>query len=572
MATLKANRGKAAKPDITNPTYLEQMKHLDDVLVALPGDVWRDLLRLPDHKINHTDLAAFIRRVLGTELEDSVIVLPGKNEEADHVLYRYDADESNQWITEPSTAWLSTRVDSVRNMLELFVLKPLATLVRILENKLDNCKTKAKKDAVEAMLCSVEEAASKMKMIFKKLGDAVFKSHVVKIILAKQCQEGKAKKHTKDMFDQHSGYIGFDDGVYSFRENRLVTDPSVRELYITKRIPMPCRDVMAVPDDEYAECLRFLQQILPDKGVRKYFFKVCNKGLQGLNQKLCLILYNEKGDNGKSMLLELMKEAIGDSYTVTCASNMLMKATSNTPGGANEELAAIEGKRLGVISEPKGGLESGMLKQIIGGDRISKRALYKQKKVFVANMLFIILCNEPPKPDTNEPAIFTKLRLIPMEAQFVTDPALVKEEAHCYLADDDIKRNFRRWRPAIMKYMLALTDEEVPEPEKVASHSRRYKDACNMMSKFVTESIKPGKPDDVLLLSDVFWEWKQWAKDENIAIGTKSDFEKSILPLMAAFQWYTSTTVKKRTVNKCWKGCNLASTMFEEEEDAVTTM
>ena len=105
-------------------------------------------------------------------------------------------------------------------------------------------------------------------------------------------------------------------------------------------------------------------------------------------------IWNGEGSNGKSVLIDLMNRIMGD-YAGGLPVQMITKKRGAAEA-ANPAMAQTKGKRLIVMSEPEIGEEinTGLMKELTGGDRIKARHLFKECFEFIPHFKLLTMCNE----------------------------------------------------------------------------------------------------------------------------------------------------------------------------------
>src|SRR5690625_7730646 len=88
-----------------------------------------------------------------------------------------------------------------------------------------------------------------------------------------------------------------------------------------------------------------------------------------------LFILHVNGRNGKSVFLDIITEMLG-SYTVNIQPQTIMVKPQS--GGANSDIARLQGARLVTSTEPNDGMrfDEGLVKQLTCGDRVTASFLY----------------------------------------------------------------------------------------------------------------------------------------------------------------------------------------------------
>ena len=124
------------------------------------------------------------------------------------------------------------------------------------------------------------------------------------------------------------------------------------------------------------------------------------------------------GKNGKSTLVELFQDLLGDYSTVAHPDTLMKQRFSDST--AQYQLAELKGARFVGVAETKRGveLEEAVVKQITGSDTISAGAPYGKPFSYRPQFKIWLSTNHKPEiPDGSE-AIWDRIRLIPFLKRF----------------------------------------------------------------------------------------------------------------------------------------------------------
>jgi putative DNA primase/helicase len=169
---------------------------------------------------------------------------------------------------------------------------------------------------------------------------------------------------------------------------------------------------------------------------KRFFSGICNnQGDQSVDYMLESLAYCLTGEtferkmymfwghgcNGKSTLIDLMKQILGVLYTAISEQVFMSqeRRSSTTP-----ELIPLKRARLTVFSESKkgGNLDSTRLKLLTGNDDISARQLYGKQITFRPQSKYILLTNHLPDFNIDDQAMVDCIALLPFENKFSITP------------------------------------------------------------------------------------------------------------------------------------------------------
>lgn len=519
----------------------------DDIWKGQVNTEWKRLKFLSVKKLTHTDIA-YLLRELKPDIRSATIVFKVKKETT---IYTYGC---GIWTRQPDPHTIMNRhINTTRQHIDDWLIKPYQKLIDTYPMEFNI------KDADERNLKKEKDKLIAQQKVYvdlnTKLGNTPDKANVIKEIINIAIVEARDMEYSEEMFDQKPCYIGFTDGVYACNQKTLLPSEESRELFITRTVGYSYKEVIEVSVDAYNAAMKFISQVIPDPIVRKWVFQRYYKSVQKIVEKIFLIFYNKIGDNGKTALLKLMGKVFGGLY-VKCNNNLLKKTTTSSKSGANEELVSTKGKSLVVLSEMEGIMDTALARELVGGDEISTRGNYQDKTTFESYALINIGCNSLPTPDSIDEAVFSKFRCVPFEAQFVSKDK-VNEESFKFLKDENVSKHFMEWRPAVMKYMMSLADEELELPEKVMEHTKKYQSNNDVLLEFVNENIE-SKTDAILPFSAVWSRWKQWVREEqNNAHFKKSELKEGLQRYFDVGTWTKDTERDGIRYKQVWFGYTL---------------
>jgi hypothetical protein len=153
-----------------------------------------------------------------------------------------------------------------------------------------------------------------------------------------------------------------------------------------------------------------------------------------------------------------------------------------------------------------------------------------------------------------------RVRCIFYPSKFVDDPSKVDVANNIYLLNPKIDQNFVEWRYALMKHILEIADEEVPEPDEVAIHSTKYVQRENRTSEFFKAMIeKTDNQRDKLKLKDVWEEYKFYCAAESVRPIQHKFFKEEL-----TIQMGEEPIASSHGVSNFWKGYRIRP----QEEDS----
>jgi P4 family phage/plasmid primase-like protien len=172
---------------------------------------------------------------------------------------------------------------------------------------------------------------------------------------------------------------------------------------------------------------KFFREVMPDPETRSFLLRLLGYGLCGLNIEHKLPILWGGGRNGKTTLIHVLSQIVGEYYYQVGSDTFLEKQHE----GIRCDLAALSGRRFAVAEETNIGkrLDESLVKQYTGGEKIQARFLRKDPFLLEPRGLLIMATNHKPRIFGQDRAIWERICLIPFQQQFLegapgTDPRL----------------------------------------------------------------------------------------------------------------------------------------------------
>jgi P4 family phage/plasmid primase-like protien len=289
--------------------------------------------------------------------------------------------------------------------------------------------------------------------------------------------------------------VPFTNGVYDLLERKFRT--TKKEDYINLTM-----NYQYSSESKNPEVYTFLEQVLPNKGVRDYVLKKMSECLNGdIPNTYFLMFIGDTGANGKSQLLNLMKLTMGEfgeKVEVT-----LLTRKRNNANEANTEKIKLMHKRFAFLSEPEDGekINIGLLKELTGSEEIVARGLYQEAMSFVMEAKLFLACNELPEIKGEDTALWRRIRVIDFPSRFIDDP----KECGEFKIDRTLPSRMREdvsWRQTFVNILIDYYFRDIKEPVEVQVKTNEYRQENNDFNNWLDENIEE-KKGGVLKLKDV---------------------------------------------------------------------
>lgn len=208
-------------------------------------------------------------------------------------------------------------------------------------------------------------------------------------------------------------YLNVKNGTIDLKTGDLL--PHNPEDLLTEQAPVVFDPVATAPTFE-----RFIRSIFNNnEELISYVQRIIGYALAGRNREEVFFMAYGTGANGKSTLLSVVSNILGDYAQPLKADSLMKQPHGRNSQAADPELAALVHARLVTASEPsENRLDMGRIKELTGGEALQVRELHKAPFKFRPGFALILSTNERPKLGEYNEAVRRRIRLIPFTRTF----------------------------------------------------------------------------------------------------------------------------------------------------------
>jgi P4 family phage/plasmid primase-like protien len=321
------------------------------------------------------------------------------------------------------------------------------------------------------------------------------------------------KDFIKNM-DANKYLLCFSNGVIDFRTKSF--RQGYPQDYITKTTGIPYIPYNQEESKEISqEITTFMKQLFPQEGLCRYMWDHLSASLIGAKKEHAFNIYRGSGSNGKSILTDLMSQALGE-YKGTVPITLVTEKRG-TIGGTSSEIIQLKGVRYAVMQEPSKDavINEGILKELTGGDPIQARALYSDSEIFEPQFSLVVCTNALFDVKSNDDGTWRRMKLNDFVAKFVSEGETHTDDTqYVFPKDKGLKEKLPKWAPVFVSMLVKRafeTEGEVIDCPEVVAASGKYRQSQDCISGFIIEKIikAPGKTVGKQSLNVVFKEWFQ---------------------------------------------------------------
>ncbi len=263
---------------------------------------------------------------------------------------------------------------------------------------------------------------------------------------------------------------------------------------------------------------RCLETWLPDPEVRAFVQRAVGYSLIGIITEQILLIMWGGGANGKSVLQEILRKAIGDYAMHTPPETLI----SNHSGGIPNDIARLRGARLVSASESDENrrLAEGRIKALTSGDAIAARFMRAEWFEFVPTFTVWLSTNHKPIIRGQDLGIWRRIKLVPFEVEIPEadrDPYLLQK--------------LETELPAVLAWAIqGCLDYQaigLNAPEAVEVATADYRRESDVFGEFIEERCEI-KAERFATSEGLYLAYQEWAKGAGEKVLTKTMFGKKL--------------------------------------------
>lgn len=303
--------------------------------------------------------------------------------------------------------------------------------------------------------------------------------------------------HVNDL-DSNNWLLNVQNGTVDLKTGRLL--PHDKERMITKLAP--------IKYDEKADCpqfKKFMQDVFADNPeiipfMQKYF----GYSLTGdTSEQIMAFSYGAMGSNGKSTLMELFMDMLGDYGETAASDTFILKRSEGIPN----DIARLRGARFVKISELKQNskMNEALLKQVTGNDKITARFLRQEYFSYLPTFKLMILTNHKPKLTGDDPALWRRIILVPFLQRFDGERKDKK-------LPEKLRQEYSGILNWCIKGCLKWQKEGLAPPASVLQATRQYQEESDVINNWMEDCCITA-PNIVSKTTDLFNSYEQWCKE-----------------------------------------------------------
>ena len=403
---------------------------------------------------------------------------------------RYNVD-SNKWLIWNGMRWESDNTGEIDRMARR-TIRGIADEIKTLYDKLQT----ASSDDAKSIHTRIDELNKHM-----KTSEAKYRLDAM-TALAQHCD---GIPITANMLDRNDWLLNCSNGILDLRTGKL--KPHDKNALITKLVP--------VDYDADAKCQRFEQFMREifggDRELIQFVQRAIGYTLTGDTSEQCFFILHGDGSNGKSTLVNVMREILRDYHRSTGTDTLMSKKNASVRD--QESVGRLMGARFvsAVETDVAQHLAEGLLKSMSGEDSITGCFLYGNQFDFVPTFKLWLACNHKPIITGDDTGIWRRIKLIPFNVQFNS-----KESGKPPYKDAMLADKLRMEYPGILAWMvrgcLDFQFKRLGTCKAVSDSTDSYRAEQDIIAAFLDECCVVS-PTEQIQSSELYSTYKNWCEE-----------------------------------------------------------
>ena len=290
---------------------------------------------------------------------------------------------------------------------------------------------------------------------------------------------------------------------------------------------------------------RSLSEILGAyEGVEDYLHKVLGYAITGMSSEpLFLMLYGDRGRNGKTVIMETLKKALGPYMGPVPAEMLLDRNVPKDPDSASPTIMNLKGLRIVWASETNENrrFSTSQVKLLSGSDSLTGRYLWdKENTEFRPTHTLFLLTNFLPRAPAHDTAFWERLKLFTFPYRFVDQPKGEFDRPRNPKLEKELEAELAGILAWLVRGCLKYQAEGLQPPACITQATGQYRVEEDTMQLFIEQCLEETpEPEDRINATELYEVYQGWYR--------KYVSPKSI-PSMHLFGRQLSSKIERRKV------------------------
>lgn len=255
----------------------------------------------------------------------------------------------------------------------------------------------------------------------------------------------------------------------------------------------------------------------------RFMQRVLGAAITGQPGRFLTILWGKNGFNGKTTMVEAVRDVIGPSLVYSIPAKTLLQneqAAYENGEAPTPFMAAMRGKRMVIAAETRQNakLDPAMLKHLTGRDGRTTRGLYGDPINYRPTDSLFLLTNFKPDLPAIDTALWRRIQLVEYNQVFSDHPDPSDPSQH--LNDPNFLDRLAPEASGILAWLVrgAIDYQQsggLCPPENVLAGTRAFQEEQDFFRHFL-EQTYTRSADDRLYASQILDDYRQWARVASI--------------------------------------------------------
>lgn len=236
------------------------------------------------------------------------------------------------------------------------------------------------------------------------------------------------------------------------------------------------------------------------------------------------------GSNGKSTLLNAVREIMGRGYAAKAPRGLLMaKHNESHP----TELTVLFGARLVIATESRRGqrLSEDLVKDLTGGEAITARKMKQDFFEFDPTHKLLLCTNHRPRIPESDDGIWRRVFLVPFKMKF-WNPAKGESGPDHLCRDNSLADKLRKEYPGILAWLvrgcLEWQRSGLGAPIAVREETATYRQEEDRVAQFLTDRCQVSNAVGNTPLKEVYADFCRWCEEAGWRAMARNDFSADL--------------------------------------------
>ena len=470
--------------------------------------------------------------------------------------YKCVSITNNIWYKYEEPRWIKIDAGTTLRKAISNELRQMYAAIATKYMEIRNAMTAEKDDAYK--IKKIQKFTEKLLSVCARLGSTNDKKNIMV-----EAKELFYDDKFMEKLDANPYLLCFNNGVVDFKDK--VFRRAQPEDYLTK-----CTNIDYMPVDQekhasiVAEIREFMHKLFPEKDIHDYMWEHLASTLIGVLPNQTWNMYIGDGQNGKSMLVEMMEHILGE-YKGSVASNLITDRRTKI-GGACPEIIGLKGLRYAVMQETQKGdrVNEGVMKQLTSGmDTIEGRGLYMANvEVFYPQFKMVLCSNYLMDIKSNDHGTWRRIRVVPFKSLFTDNPVNDDpDKPFQFKIDLTLREKCKGWSEVFAAMLVDIAYETqgyVKDCDAVLAASNAYRQSQDYIAEYMNDRVVVD-PNGQIRKTELSADFKDWY-DATYGRGA---------PNIKEVQAYMDKKYKKMDRGKVWLGARISrdSEMYDAHID-----